>query len=60
MREATQEEREGVEQYIDSISEPTGVNFNDLLKHDEKEWIDECFDKLFNSGKEALQKGESE
>lgn len=30
----------------------------------EEEWIDECFDKLFNAGKkrekEALQKGESE
>ena len=48
MRPATPEERQGEKEYIDSISEPTGVNFNDLLKYDE-EWIDECFDKLYNA-----------
>ena len=31
MREATQEESEGVNQYIESISKETGVNFNDFL-----------------------------
>lgn len=30
MREATNEERNGVENYIESISESTGVNFFDL------------------------------
>ena len=31
MREATKEERESVNRYIESISKPTGVNFFDLL-----------------------------
>ena len=31
MREATKEEQEGVNRYIESISKPTGVNFFDLL-----------------------------
>ncbi len=31
MRDATQEESEGVDQYIESISKETDVNFNDFL-----------------------------
>ena len=31
MRDATQEEIDSVNRYIDSISKPTGVNFFDLL-----------------------------
>ena len=31
MRDATQEESEGANQYIESISKETGVNFNDFL-----------------------------
>lgn len=31
MREPTKEERESIQNYIDDISEPTGVNFYDLL-----------------------------
>ena len=53
MRPATPEERQGEKEYIDSISEPTGVNFNDLSKYDEKEWIDECFDKLIKAESEG-------
>lgn len=32
MRDATEEERESVKDYVDSISKPTGVNFNELLR----------------------------
>lgn len=31
MRDATQEESEGVNQYIENISKETDVNFNDFL-----------------------------
>ena len=31
MREATKEEQESVQRYIDSISKPTGINFFDLI-----------------------------
>lgn len=31
MREATKEEREGIEAYIESISIPTGINFWDYV-----------------------------
>lgn len=31
MREATKEEREGIEAYIKSISIPTGINFWDFV-----------------------------
>lgn len=32
MREATHEENESINNYIKSISKPTGVNFYDLIK----------------------------
>jgi hypothetical protein len=32
MREATQEELDSVNRYINSISKPTGVNFFDLIE----------------------------
>jgi len=37
MREATAEERKGVEEYILSISKPTGVNFFDHIENYEGE-----------------------
>ena len=32
MRDATEEERKSVKDYVDSVSKPTGVNFNELLR----------------------------
>lgn len=32
MREATSEEKESVNEYIKSISKPTGINFYDIIK----------------------------
>ena len=34
MRAATAEERESVKKYIECISIPTGVNFNDIIEVD--------------------------
>lgn len=36
MREPTDEEREGIQAYIDSISFKTGINFFDYLTKDEE------------------------
>lgn len=35
MRDATSEERESIDDYIKSISTPTGVNIFDLMKDEE-------------------------
>lgn len=32
MRDATEEERKSVKDYVDSVSKPTSVNFNELLR----------------------------
>lgn len=32
MRDATEEERKSVKDYVDAVSKPTGVNFNELLR----------------------------
>ena len=39
MREATKEERESIDNHIDSISNPTGTNFYDTYGDQDAEWI---------------------
>ena len=39
MRDATKEEQESVNRYVESISKPTGINFYDLLEGDTNDTI---------------------
>ena len=61
MREATKEEQESVNRYIENIFKPTGVNFFDLL--DEKDikiegYIRTKADEMINSFKQdCIKKG---
>lgn len=49
MRNPTLEELQGVQKYIDTISRPTGVNFNDLLNV-ESSTCDNCTNNPKNDG----------
>lgn len=42
MREPTDEEREGIQEYIDSISVDTGINFFDYLDNKALEIPEHC------------------
>ena len=59
MREATKEERESVNRYIESISKPTGVNFFDLLDGKDVKmegYIRTKADEMINSFKQGCVK----
>ena len=59
MREATKEERESVNRYIESISKPTGVNFFDLLDGKDVKmegYIRTKADEMINSFKQSCVK----
>ena len=59
MREATKEERESVNRYIESISKPTGVNFFDLLDGKDikmEGYIRTKADEMINSFKQGCVK----
>ena len=48
MRDATYEERQSIQKYIDTISIPTGINFYDFVKTSSP--CDNCANNIKNGG----------
>ena len=50
MRDATPEEQKSVQEYIDKISKPTGVNFYDVIDVNSSSHCDSCSNNTKNGG----------